>query len=266
MDNILQNDYVAGAIAYSEKFFFALVVLIVGIFIIRTIINVLQNNTVLAKIDPTVKNFALSATRIGLYAVLFIAVIGILGVPMASVITVLASAGLAVGLALQGTLSNLAGGVMLLILRPFNVGDYVAASGAEGTIKEVNLFYTIFVTVDAKVITVPNSSIMAATITNFSRENLRRVDLSFNVAKTEEPKKIQSLLLAGIEENALVLKDPAPFARLSGATNEAASYSVRAWVKNEDYWTVYFDLTQSLTERLAAASVEGPALRVKEVK
>ncbi|MGN0986682.1 MAG: mechanosensitive ion channel family protein, partial [Otoolea sp.] len=145
----------------------------------------------------------------GLYVLLVISIISILGVPMASVIAVLASAGVAVGLALQGALSNLAGGIMLMILKPFKLGDYVSASGVEGVVKELTLFYTVFMTVDNKKITVPNGSLMNANITNFSSEALRRVDLTFSCAKSEAPSKVQDIMITVMKANPQVLSDPA---------------------------------------------------------
>jgi small conductance mechanosensitive channel len=193
---------------------------------------------------------------------LIIAVINILGVPMAQVIAVLASAGVAVGLALQGALSNLAGGILLMIIRPFNVGDYVDAAGASGVVQSINLFYTVLLTVDNKRITVPNGSLMNANVVNYSTEALRRVDMTFGCAKGEAPAAIQDLMMEVVKANGKVLADPAPFARLSGGTNEAMEFTVRAWCKGEDYWDVYFDLTQAITEAMGAKGVQAPAVRV----
>ena len=146
------------------------------------------------KIEGTVRTFILSFLKAGLYAILAISIIGIMGVPMASVVAVLASAGVAIGLALQGALSNLAGGIMLMIFKPFHQGDYVSAAGVEGVVKEVTLFYTVILTLDNKRITVPNGSLMNANITDYSAEELRRVDLRFACAKSEAPAKIQDMI------------------------------------------------------------------------
>lgn len=145
------------------------------------------------KIEGTVRTFILSFLKAGLYAILAISIIGIMGVPMASVVAVLASAGVAIGLALQGALSNLAGGIILMIFKPFHQGDYVSAAGVEGVVKEVTLFYTVILTLDNKRITVPNGSLMNANITDYSAEELRRVDLRFACAKSEAPAKIQDM-------------------------------------------------------------------------
>ena len=214
------------------------------------------------KIEGTVRTFILSFLKAGLYAILAISIIGIMGVPMASVVAVLASAGVAIGLALQGALSNLAGGIMLMIFKPFHQGDYVSAAGVEGVIKEVTLFYTVILTLDNKRITVPNGSLMNANITDYSAEELRRVDLQFACAKSEAPAKIQDMMIAAMKANPKVLSDPEPFARISGGTNEAMEFTVRAWCKSDDYWDVYFDLTQKITESMAENGVKAPAVRI----
>ena len=240
----------------------AIIVAVVGHFAIQYLMKMLKKLKSLEKLDQTVTRFTLNLVKWLLYVLLGVAVIGILGVPMASVIAVLASAGLAVGMALQGALSNLAGGILLMILKPFRVGDYVDAAGASGVVQAINLFYTVILTLDNKRITVPNGSLMNANVTDYSSEPLRRVDLTFACAKSEKPADIQQLILNAVNAHALVLKDPAPFARLSGGTNEAMEFTVRAWCKNEDYWDVYFDLTQAVTEAFGQQGVQAPAVRV----
>ena len=212
--------------------------------------------------EPTVKSFLHSFIKIGLYVILVISIINVLGVPMASVITVLASAGVAVGLALQGALTNLAGGILIMLLRPFKVGDYVASAGEEGVVKEITLFYTTLLTVDNRRIIIPNGTLMNANVTNFSTEETRRVDLVFSCGKGENVQKVQDLMIGVMKKNSLVLKNPAPFAQLSGGTNEAMEFTVRAWSKTADYWDTYFQLTQQITEALGEAGVKAPAVRI----
>ena len=249
-------------VVYGEKIALAIICLIVGKIVIGAIMGWLDRVRYFSKIDQTAKGYIFSFMRIGLWVVLLIAVIQILGVPMASVITVLASAGLAIGLALQGALSNIAGGVMLLFFRPFNVGDYVSAAGAEGTVKDITLFYTTIVTVDNKRITVPNSQVMNAVVTNFSSEELRRVDLNFGVAKSESPAEVQALMIDAIKTTPKVLLNPEPFARLIGGDEKQMTFQARAWCKSADYWDVYFDLTQRITEAMGAKGVKAPAARI----
>ena len=244
------------------KVLLAIVVWFGGKFIVGKIMQLVAKIKVLDKIEPNTRTFVLSALKWLLYVILVVSIVAILGVPMASVITVLGTAGAAIALSLQGSLSNLAGGIMLVIFRPFKVGDFVEASGVTGTVKEITLFYTVLNTVDNCRINVPNGALMNANIVDYSAETTRRVDLSFASAKSEDPKKIQSLMLDVMEQNEKVLKDPAPFARISGGTNEAMQFTVRAWCKTEDYWDVYFDLTQAITEKLGENGVQAPAVRV----
>ncbi|MBO5639084.1 MAG: mechanosensitive ion channel family protein [Oscillospiraceae bacterium] len=244
------------------KVLLAIVVWFIGKFIVGKIMQLVGKIKVLDKIEPNTRTFVLSALKWLLYIILVVSIVAILGVPMASVITVLGTAGAAIALSLQGSLSNLAGGIMLVIFRPFKVGDFVEASGVTGTVKEITLFYTVLNTVDNCRINVPNGALMNANIVDYSAEATRRVDLSFASAKSEDPKKIQSLMLEVMEQNEKVLKDPAPFARLSGGTNEAMQFTARAWCKTEDYWDVYFDLTQAITEKLGENGVQAPAMRV----
>jgi small conductance mechanosensitive channel len=250
------------ATAVGGKIVLALVVLIVGSAVIKKAVKLVSKSRTLNKVEGTVRSFVMSFVKIGLYVILVISIIGILGVPMASVVAVLASAGVAVGLALQGALSNLAGGIMLMIFHPFRQGDYIEAAGVDGVVQEVTLFYTVLLSLDDKRITVPNGSLMNANVVNYSSEALRRVDLTFACAKSEAPAQIQDLMMDVVKANGKVLADPAPFARLNGGTNEAMEFTVRAWTKGEDYWDVYFDLTQAITEAMGAKGVQAPAVRV----
>ena len=244
------------------KVLLAIVVWFVGKFIVNKLLGLVGKIKALDKIEPNTRTFVLSALKWLLYIILVVSIVAILGVPMASVITVLGTAGAAIALSLQGSLSNLAGGIMLVIFRPFKVGDFVEASGVTGTVKEITLFYTVLNTVDNCRINVPNGALMNANVIDYSAEATRRVDLTFASAKSENPKKIQDLMLDVMGQNEKVLKDPAPFARVSGGTNEAMQFTVRAWCKTEDYWDVYFDLTQAITEKLGENGVQAPAVRV----
>ena len=260
MEGFIQKSWELLASA-GGKILLALVVFIVGKAVIGKLTGLLSKLKGLSKLDPTVHTFIMSFIKIMLYVILIVTVIGILGVPMASVVTVLASAGVAVGLALQGALSNIAGGIMIMVFRPFNVGDYVSAAGGEGTVKSVNLFYTVLTTVDNKTITIPNGSLMNANVTNFSSQPLRRVDIDFACAKGEDIDKVQEIMLRVMGSNEKILKDPAPFARINGGTNESMKFTTRAWCKGPDYWDVYFDMQHDIVAALGEAGVKAPAVR-----
>ena len=169
----------------GSKILLALLIFIIGRIVIAKVLKIVGGKPT-RKLDPTVRSFILNITKAVLYVVLVISIISVLGVPMASVITVLATCGVAIGMSLQGALGNVAGGIMLMIFRPFSVGDYVSAGGAEGVVKDISLFYTTITTTDNKVITVPNGALMNANVTNFSAEETRRVDLTFACAKGED--------------------------------------------------------------------------------
>ena len=244
------------------KLLLAVIVYLVGRFIIGKLVGLVEKAKGLAKLDANVRSFTLSAVKWALYVILIVSIIAILGVPMASVVAVLGAAGAAIALGLQGSLANLAGGIMLVIFKPFKIGDFVETAGVSGVVKEINLFYTVLNTLDNCRVNVPNGALMNATVTDYTAEDTRRVDLSFACAKSEEPAKIQALMQEVMAANPKVKAEPAPFARLSGGTNEAMQFTVRAWCDTADYWDVYFDLTQAITEKLGQAGVQAPAVRV----
>ena len=247
----------------GSKLVLALLIFIIGRIVIKKVASLITKSKGFTNLDPTVRSFFKNFINILLYVLLIIAIISVMGVPMASVIAVLASAGVAVGLALQGALSNLAGGIMLLIFRPFKVGDYIVAAGEEGVVQEMALFYTVLKTLDNRIVTIPNGALMNANVVNNTAEDKRRVDLTFNVSKDANIKEVQDLMVDVMKKNSKVLSDPdAPFARISGGSNEAMEFTVRAWCATGDYWDVYFNLTQEIAEALGAAGVKAPGVRI----
>ena len=244
----------------------AIVLLVAGILVIRFVMKRLRKLKSFEKLDQTLTRFILNMIKWALYVMLIIAVIGLLGVPMAEVIAILASAGVAVGLALQGALSNLAGGILLMILRPFKVGDYVDAGGASGFVHSINLFYTVIMTIDNKRVTVPNGNLMNSNVTDYTAEPTRRVDLVFACAKSEKPAEIQQCILDAVAKSRYALQDPAPFAHISGGTNESMEFTVRVWCKTEEYWDLYFELNQIIVEAFGEKGVKAPAMRILNEK
>ena len=244
--------------ALGIKIVLALLILIVGRFIIKKILAKLDNSKGMEKIDPAVRSFLMSFFKIGLWVVVIISIISVLGVPMASVITVLATCGLAIGMALQGALSNLAGGIMLLLFRPFSVGDLISAADAEGVVKEINLFYTVINTLDNKVVSVPNGTLMGANITNVTKEDLRRVDLTFNLSGADIAGARQ-VMLEQMKANDKILNEPAPpFAEPLEGIPGGICFVTRAWTKTEDYWDVYHALMEAIPTALGEAGIGGP--------
>ena len=241
----------------------ALVIFIVGKFIIGKLMKVIDKLQSKSPMDATAKNYIKSIIKAVLYIVLVVAIIGELGVPMASVITVLASAGVAVGMAMQGSLGNLAGGIMLTVFRPFNVGDYIIAGGEEGTVKSISIFYTVLNTVDNKTVSIPNGSLMNSNISNCSGEKLRRVDLKFNIAGSEPIKKVQATIMKVIVATDKAMADPAPDVQPVAGIPGGLEYTVRVWCKTEDYWDVYFELMREIPTALGNAEISGPSTPVK---
>ena len=170
----------------------------------------------------------------------------VLGVPATSFITILASCGVAVGLALQGSLSNFAGGLMILFFKPFKVGDYIEASGESGTVAEISVVYTVLLTPDNKRITIPNGALTNSVIENYSSEPTRRVDFTFTADYNNDIEKVKAVIDEVINAHPAALKDPAPFVRLSAHSENALTYTARVWVKSADYWTVFFDVTENV--------------------
>lgn len=244
------------------KILLAIVVYIIGTLIIRAVTKGLEKMKGFGKLDKSVQTFVHSLVRIVLYLVLVIAIIEVLGIPMTSFMTVLASAGLAIGLALQGALSNFAGGIMIMLFKPFKVGDYIEASGAEGNVTDISVFYTKIVTLDNRRYTVPNGSLMNANVLNFSAEEIRRVDLVFKAAYDADANVVTGVMAKTAEQTAKVVAEPAVFARLSGYADNAREYTLRAWCKTEDYWDVYFDLITNVNNAFAENGFSAPVGKI----
>ena len=243
---------------FGLKLLACLVVLILGKIIIKWVSKFFTKSKFAEKNDKTVVTVLSHFVSAGLYVLLVVIIIGILGIPTASVIAVIASAGVAIGLALQGALSNIAGGIMILVLRPFKVGNFVEIAGHSGTVTDVGIFYTVLTTGDNKVVTLPNGTVMGDNIVNYSAKDTRRVDFVFGVAYGTDIERVKAILLEEAEKHELALKTPAPFARLSAQNASSLDFTMRVWVENANYWTVKFDLTERITERFTAEGIEIP--------
>ena len=245
------------------KIVIALLIYIIGKFIIGKLLKLVDKMQNAGKMDDTAKSYIRNIIKAVLYVVLVVAIISELGVPMASVITVIASAGVAVGMAMQGSLSNLAGGIMLMIFRPFNVGDYIIAGGEEGTVKSISTFYTVLNTVDNKTVSIPNGALMNSNISNCSSEDLRRVDLTFNIAGSEPIKKVQATIMKVVVATDKAMADPAPDVQPVAGIPGGLTYTVRVWCNSADYWDVYFELMREIPTALGSAEIPGPSTPVK---
>jgi small conductance mechanosensitive channel len=248
-------DYVTSV---GLKVLYSVVILGVGLYLIKYFIKFIANLKGFHKIDLTAQSFIKSFVSIGLKVILIIIVVSILGVPLSSVVALLASAGLAIGLALQGALSNIAGGLIILIFKPFKVGDYIETQSLSGTVKEITVFYTILATPDNKRITLPNGSLTNASITNFSAEMTRRVDLTFSAPYSVDIESVKNILLMLAENHPLILKQPKPMSRLASHGDSALNYVLRVWCNNSDYWTVFYDLTEGVKKEFDKQGIAIP--------
>lgn len=257
IEKVLEYVFELGA-SLGLKLITAIIVLFVGCKLIKLLKKWIVKSPKLDKIDAGVRTFLGSFAGVGLYIVLFITIAMILGIPTTSFITALASCGVAIGLALQGALGNLAGGIMILIFKPFKVGDYITTPDASGTVSDITIMYTILNTPDNKMITVPNGTLTNSVVENYSSVENRRVDLVFSAGYDSDVDKVKEILLNVAEGHEKVLPEPAPFARLSKHGDSALEYTVRAWCKKEDYWDVNFDLMETVKKEFDANGISIP--------
>ena len=240
------------------KLVVGLIALYIGWKFIKRIISVM--NTILEnrKVDQTLSSFLDAFVNITLKILLIIIIMGYVGIDTAGLAALVASAGLAVGLALQGSLSNFAGGVIILLIRPFNVGDFIEGSGHSGVVEKIGIFYTHLNTYDNKEILIPNGTLANGSIVNHTSKELRRVDLTFSVSYEEDIFKVKRVLEGIVNSNNLILKEPAPFISVSKHADNSIDFVVRSWVRTEDYWTVYFELLEKTKVKFDEKNISIP--------
>ena len=222
----------------------AIIIYIVGRFIIKQIGRLLSRILEKRKLEISVQTFLKSLVSILLNLILAFAIVSRLGVETTSFAALLASAGVAIGMALSGNLSNFAGGLIILVFKPFKVGDYIESPNANGTVREIQIFHTILVTVDNKVIYVPNGSLSSNAITNYSKQETRRAEWVYGVEYGEDFEKVREVLQRIIDADDRILKDPAPMIALGALSASSVDIKVRVWTKSADYWNVYFDMNK----------------------
>ncbi|MBR7098246.1 MAG: mechanosensitive ion channel [Clostridia bacterium] len=236
----------------------ALAILIIGRLLIKWVMRLIRRGKSIKKLNPAVERFLINSIRVVLNVVLVVSVIAVLGVPMTSVLALLTSAGVAIGLALQGALSNLAGGIMILIFHPFHLDDYVEIENFSGTVKDIGFFYTTLCTTDNRVVTIPNGTVMGEEIINYSSNPTRRVDMLFSVAYGTDIDRVRLLLLEEADKHPMTLKEPEPFCRLSQQNSSSLDFTLRVWVNKDDYWTVKFDLLEAIQKRMNEEHITVP--------
>ncbi|MEZ8035704.1 MULTISPECIES: small-conductance mechanosensitive channel MscS [Vibrio] len=245
-------------IQYGVNIISALIILFIGNLIVKAVANSVSKVLQKKKMDRAVIEFIHGLVRYLLFVIVLIAALGRLGVQTASVVAVIGAAGLAVGLALQGSLSNFAAGVLIVAFRPFKSGDYVEIGGVAGSVDSIQIFQTVLTTPDNKMVVVPNGSVIGSPITNYSRHDTRRIDLMIGVSYGADLQKTKELLTKICESDERVLKEPGVQVGVHTLADSSVNFVVRPWVSTAEYWNVYFDLMQAIKEGLDKEGIEIP--------
>ena len=251
----LVKDYL---VPLGIKILVSIFILIIGRWVIKLVKNRMANGLVRKHADPTLHSFLSNLISVVLNFILIIIIISILGVNTSSLVALLASAGLAIGMALSGTLQNFAGGVIIILFRPFKVGDFISAQGQEGVVKEIQIFNTIILTTDNKVIHIPNGILSTGVMTIFTKEDTRRVDWTFSISYGDDYDKAKTVLLRLCQEDQRILQDPLPFVEIVNLNTSSVDLRVRVWVKSADYWPVFFSMNEKVYKTLPEEGLHFP--------
>ena len=243
---------------YGLKIVAAIVIFIVGRWVARALKRLAVRMMKKADVDQTLISFVGNLTYIALLVFVIIAALNQLGIQTTSFIAIIGAAGLAIGLALQGSLANFAAGVLMIIFRPFKVGDYVEAAGVAGVVEQVQIFTTQLKTPDNKTLIIPNASVTGGTITNYSAKDTRRVDMVIGVGYGDDLKKVREILEDILAKDDRILEDPAPTIGVLELGDNSVNFAVRPWVKTEDYWAAYFDVTETVKRRFDEEGISIP--------
>lgn len=247
------------AVSFGLKVLAALLIYTIGIWLIRKFRSMLGKIFQRKETDATIASFVQSIAGIAMTIVLIIITIGVLGIDTTSFAALLAGGGMAIGMALNGTVQNFAGGIMILIFKPFKAGDYIESQGYSGTVSEVTITSTKLVTTDNRVIIIPNGLMSNGIINNFSNQTKRRVDLTVDVEYGSSSETVKAVLMKLIEEETRVINEPAaPFIALSALKDSSVQFTIRIWVNADDYWGVYFDMTEKIYNELPKHGIQFP--------
>lgn len=249
----LANKYFDKAIdfgfEFAPKLAGGIIVLVIGLWFTNIVTKAVERSLHKSKIDQSLVPFLKSLTNIALKVLVVITVMGIIGIQMTSFVAIIGAAGLAIGMALSGTLQNFAGGIIILILKPFKLGDFIEAQGFTGTVKEISIFSTMLNTPDKKLVIIPNGPLSTGALINYSAEPTRRVDWTFGIAYGDDVENFKRALNDFIAQDDRILKDPAPFMGLSALADSSVNFTVRVWVDGPDYWDVFFDMNEKVYTR-----------------
>lgn len=237
---------------------YAILILVIGLFLAKHLSRIIIHNRLFTKLDQGLQTFLASFIRLALKILVILIAAGVLGIPMASFVAILASCGLAIGAALQGSLSNLAGGIMILLFKPFSIGDYIQAGENEGTVQSISILYTVLEMLDKRRVTLPNGALTNAAVVNYTAAAERRVDLEVTVDSDADLEQVKALLLGTCQAHEKVLKKPPAVCRLLRHGDNGLVFTLRAWCRPADYWDVYFDLTEAVELALRRAKIPVP--------
>ena len=246
------------AVFYGIKIIIAVVIFIVGRWIAKALKNVIQKMMAKRNVEATIASFLCNMSYVVLMTIVIIAALNQFGIQTASLIAIVGAAGLAIGLALQGSLANFAAGFLMLVFRPFKTGDYIEGAGTQGTVEEIHIFTTQLKTPDNKTVIIPNAKLMGDNIINYSAKAKRRVDLVIGVSYSDNLQKVRQVLEDVLSKDNRVLKDPEPTIAVMELGDSSVNFAVRPWAKTDDYWNVYFDLTEDIKKRFDAESISIP--------
>ncbi|MCB0327298.1 MAG: mechanosensitive ion channel [Bdellovibrionales bacterium] len=256
--NFIQEKVITYALEYGPKLLLAIVFLIVGMILIGLLIKGIKKAFKKADVDPSLQTFLVSLCGWSLKALLLISVASMLGIKTASFVAILGAAGLAVGLALQGSLANFAGGVLILLFKPFKVGDFINGQGISGTVREIHVFHTTLITSDGKKAVIPNGDLSNGIIENFTSEPIRRCEFAFGIGYGSDLKKAKEEIQKIIDEDARALRDPASLVAVSGHGASSVDLKVQVWCKTEDYWPIMNSYPEKVKLAFDAAGIEIP--------
>ncbi|MCF7559238.1 mechanosensitive ion channel [Sabulilitoribacter multivorans] len=266
LENVDAEKWIDLIFNYGLKIIGALIIWIIGSWVIKLILKGLRKAMEKADYDISLKKFLMNLLKWILKIVLIIVVLGTVGVETTSFAAILAAAGLAIGLALQGSLGNFAGGVLIMIFKPFKIGDLIEAQGEIGVVKQIEIFTTKLTGLSNKEIIIPNGSLSNGNIVNYSTEGTRRVDLIFGVGYDSNIKKTKEVLMNVLTSHPKILKDPAPSVTVMELADSSINFAVRPWCETADYWAVYFDVTEQTKEALDAAGIDIPYPHQVEIR
>jgi small conductance mechanosensitive channel len=245
-------------LSYGKMLIVAILMLVVGLWLIKKAIKGLKKIMEKRKVDATLAPFITNLTDIALKTLLVVSTITYVGIPMTSFVAILGAAGLAIGMAFSGTLQNFAGGIIILIFKPYRVGDFIEAQGYAGTVKEIQIFSTILTTGDNKTIIIPNGGLSTGSLTNYSTQETRRVDFTFSIGYNDDIDKAYAAIKAVIDRNDIIMKDPAPFMAVSKLADSSVDIVCRIWVKSSDYWAANFYMNEFVKKEFDKQNISIP--------